>query len=256
MNNLAHNHSRVVFSSRPSSTMELKTLLSSKRISLAVGGLIIVAALAIIYLAIRPTSAKASPATANKAGPIATAEPTKKQRVAAEFAYPTSTGRLPSTVKISTDAEKARTRMTLTLGNLGAAIPASYKTNAPTLKIVSEYHGAGRRPDMGELSVQCTMSIVSVPAGVLASSSPPAVFTADGQTINARPVSSTSPGYKSKPQPDGSHESLAFKLDTKHLIALANAKSVSAKIGDISLRLSPAELADLREFVARMDPNP
>jgi hypothetical protein len=202
------------------------------------------------WIALRPTPGHAPRA---KGARSKVAAPTAKQRAAVDLAYPTPGPSLPGAIAIDYDYEHDRTRMSLTTGGLAARSPA-YSLGGITLRWTSEFDGTARRPDAGELSVQCLLTVVSTPEGALASSAPPAEFIADGTTIDAQSSARGKSGYTSKPKPDGSHESLAFKIRTTDLITLANAKSVQLKAGVVTVPFSASHIHDLREFVARMNP--
>lgn len=216
-------------------------------VALIVVGLIVVGLVG--WIALRPTTSHARAAGSARKD----AAPTADQRAALDLAYPTPGPTLPPSISIVYAPEHDRTRMTLTTVGLAASAP-SYNLTGLTLRWISEFSGKARRPDAGELSVQCVLTGVSQPEGALAASSPPAEFVANAATIEARPAVRGKTGYTSKPRPDGSHESLAFKVRTADLITIANATSVQLKAGVATVPLSPAQIHDLREFVARMNP--
>ncbi len=131
-----------------------------------------------------------------------------------------------------------------------------YRLSAGTLKITSEFDGRSRKPDAGELSVQCSLSLVTSTAGALAPASPPGDLLVDGREYPVKPAFPGESGYRSKSKSGELHESLAFRIATKDLLSACKGSSVSLRLGTVKLVLTPPQLSDLREFVARMDPNP
>lgn len=186
----------------------------------------------------------------------ASAAPTAKQTAAAAYDYPAPGASLPRSITINYDAAKDRTAMTLELKGLACSAPSGYRVSNLDLKVVSEYAGTARRPGAGELSVRGVLSGTCSPAGVLAPSSPVAVFTADGHAIDARDPAGHANPYGTEKKPGGPRESLEFRLATKDLISISASKSVSAKAGMLTVTFTPSQLALLREFAARMNPKP
>lgn len=195
------------------------------------------------------TRAKPAHGFAPKAG-----EPTAKEKRVAEMAYPASSGALPGTITSVFDPVKNRTKLTASFKDVRVAGPAGTRISGAELKVVSQFEGAERKPGQGELSVQCVLSLDTSMPGVLAPSSPPGEMLADGKPIKLRVSMPGESGYKSKPKNGGSHESLAFRLGTPDLLAIVKSKSVTGTLAGASFALTPAQLADLREFAARMNP--
>ena len=215
---------------------------------------IVIATLSIGLVWTRLVPSFSSPQREAVAAKVEKAE--RKEKAAAEYAYPVSTGTLPPAITVAFDEAKNRTRMTLTLNDLAASAASGYRIDHVELKMVSEFAGRDRDPEKGELSARCTLSLVSSTPGVLAPSSPPVVFTADGKALHAYAPTASNPGYHSKGKQDGSHESLIFLVPTHDLIRIAKGNVVTAKAGAVALSFSPGQLATVREFVARMNPRP
>lgn len=236
--------------------MNAPSFLQSRRLHwLAVAGAVtLVAGLIVGYETLGHAPRHASARTHSVPPP--NAEPTTKQKAAAEFAYPASVGALPGSITIVYDAAKDRTKMTFRTREVRLTPPSGTRVSNVELKFVSEFAGQTRRADAGELSVQCLITLVTSAAGTLAPSTPPGDLTADGSTFKLRAAFEGESGYKSRAKPDGVHEALAFKIFTKDLIKIVAATNASGHIGALGFTLSAAQLTDLREFAARMDPTP
>ncbi len=184
------------------------------------------------------------------------ADPTAKQRVAADLEYPVPTRRPGTGIVESFDAAKNRSRITLELRDPTVTGPAHAPCGGVVVKLISEFEGTVRRTDAGELSVRCVMSAVMGTPGLLAPSSPPAEFCVDGRTFAARSAAKGQSGYRSKRMHDGFHESLEFRIPTRDLLAMARSHSVTATLGVLTVSFSAAHLGAVREFAGRMDPTP
>ncbi|MBS0197223.1 MAG: hypothetical protein JSR77_10740 [Planctomycetes bacterium] len=184
----------------------------------------------------------------------AAAGPSAKQKAAVLYDFPVSRGTLPRSLIIEYDAAKDRTQMKLALAGVTPAA-SQFKAGPLTLTFESQFKGKVRSTEVGELSVECVVTGVCGVAGALAPSSPPAEFTADGVVYKARPpVKGVSP-YRSKAKSDGVHETLVFRVMTRDLVAMVKAREVSATLGGVSAKLNAAQIEDLREFAARINPN-
>ena len=84
---------------------------------------------------------------------------------------------------------------------------------------------------------------------------PPVVFAVGSERIDAKAPISSSEMYTSKKKPDGVHESLRFRIQTEDLVRIASATTVVSECGVLKITLSDRQMADLREFVARMNPS-
>lgn len=177
---------------------------------------------------------------------------TAKQQAAAMFEYPTPSDNMPKAITTDYSVAKDRSTMTLALGSLPANAPIAFRTAGASLVIRSEFSGRTRDPSQGELSVRMTLSVKSIPAGVLAPSSPIAEFVANGHAFHTRGPSDHSSGYRTAKA--NAPESLDFRVSTKDLIAIAHANSATLKAGAAVVTLSSHEMSLLREFVARMNP--
>lgn len=222
-----------------------------RRVLLGVGASLVIVVVAAI--ALRPISGTRG--SAKRTPSEVSARTIEKQKAVAGLAYPQASAICPLSIKIVYDDVKDRTRMTLTWSALSATA-SGYRLSNATLRLNSEFVGKVRPADTGELSVQGVLTAVSIPEGGLAAGSPPAEFTVDGTVIEAKPATAGKSGYSSKAKSDGSHESLAFKVRTQDLITMASAKSLKWKAGVAECAVSSSQVADLREFVARMNPRP
>jgi hypothetical protein len=182
--------------------------------------------------------------------------PTAKQVEYASLNYPSSSGRLPESIKSSYDPVKNRTQMTLSLRNLSVASSGNFKAQGVEIRLASEFKGQTRPAEKAESSIDGVITTRSNIAGLLATSSPPGIVTADGQALSTREASKKHSGYTSTKAGDGTTESVVFKIDTKDLLTVAAASSVRARFGLLEVILSPAQIADLREFTARLNPGP
>lgn len=181
---------------------------------------------------------------------------TSKQAEAAGLTYFVPTGKPTESISTAFDQATGRTRMTVTLRNLSIAGAGSYKARDAEVRLTSSFKGTVRKPTKGEASVDGAMSVHSNLPGLLAPSVPPGTFQIDGQQITTRRLSKSGQDYTSARSEGGVFESLAFKLDTRGLLALGAAPSARARFGLLEVTLSPAQIADLREFAARMNPSP
>lgn len=220
----------------------------------------IAGAVAILALGAGVAWAISNPGTrhkdANSRSVLTPAQLTAKEQAAAGLAYPAAQASLPAAITIEYQEAKDRTKMTLTLRDIHATATGNPALSSVECTFLSEFKGRSREPGHGELSVRGTLSLTSQTPGVLAPSSPPGVFTADAKTLKAKPIAPGESGYKSKAKPQGSRESLAFHLSTKDLLTIATSRQVSAELGATRVTLTPAHLELLREFAARMNPNP
>jgi hypothetical protein len=245
------NHS-IAVNGAPRAALPAIATQARRRRWLIAGVALVGAALAVGYTRLAPSEAAAQRAA--QATKAAAAE--RKQKAAALYDYPASSGSLPGSITIAYDGAKDRTRMTLALDGLNASAPSNYRLGRVGLTLVSEFPGRTRDPERGELSARCTLSVVADSPGALAPSSPPAQITADTRALHAYAPSATDPGYHSKHRADGAHESLVFLVHTRDLITSAKARRVALKAGAVTVSLSPEQLASVREFVARMNPKP
>lgn len=181
-------------------------------------------------------------------------EPSKKQLAALRLNYPPSTGVLPASITSEYLDAKDRTRTTLQLKDLSAETTGPYRVANIELKLVSEYHGRERPREYGESVVEGSLSLVSGTSGSLSIGSDVGVFMADGREFPLRPAVSGKPAYSSKKIQHGDSEKVNFKIDTAEMVQVVNAHRAGVRIGRITVWLRERELADVREFVARMKP--
>ena len=166
--------------------------------------------------------------------------------------YPGSTGTQPRTIEIIYDAAGDRTTMTLRLEGLRAA--GSPQVSAATLHMTSSHKGRVRAPDNPEGSADGSLVVQTASPGVLAYSGTPGTVAFDGQSLPLREASGKERYFSAKAS--GGREEVRFRLPTEISIAAAKSSGFTLSIGTIRLEVSGAQLADFREFVARMNPKP
>lgn len=145
--------------------------------------------------------------------------------------------------------------MAIELSGLSATCASGYRADKTAMKLTSFHSGRRRASNAGEASVDGLITVVTPTAGVLAGSLPPVVFVIGSDRIEAKTPISSSEMYTSRKKPDGVHESLRFRIQTEDLVRIATATSIVAECGVAKIRLSEHQIADLREFVARMNPS-
>lgn len=187
------------------------------------------------------------------AGHGGTRRPSSAAAKARSVEFPPPSPSLPATIKVTHSDTRDRTSMTLDLRPLSATGPQGYRISNARLRLVSRYDGAARDAEHPELSVQCMLTLDTSSPGALAVSKP-GEFLADGASIRTRFAPGGDPPYSSKSSKGVCHETLRFKLDTPALVRLAAAAQATARFGVVDVKLSAAQLHDLREFAARMNP--
>lgn len=179
------------------------------------------------------------------------AEVAAKQEKAAELAYPEAGAAMPASVKVEYDPAKDRTRMTLELKGLRPAA-AGARVGGAVLTLTSEFKGRERA--VGEVSVKGELRVETNAAGVLAPASPPGAFVVDGARVTARAWEAGKSGYTAKQAGGLTHEELEFRVRTRDLVKLAGGRSVTGEFGAVKVELTAGQVAELKEFVARMKP--
>jgi hypothetical protein len=163
---------------------------------------------------------------------------------------------MPQGLSTEYDVAKDRTKMVLELPNIVTKAPSSYRAGSVTLKLESEFAGTVRRKDVGELSVECEASMISAAGGALSPGDPPAVVEVDGTAFDGLAPVKGVLGYHSKKSEQGIKERLLFRVHTSDMIRIASGRSVIFKFGEVKTSLAASDVAAIREFVARMNPNP
>ena len=190
----------------------------------------------------KPQASKAQKAQAKQA----------KDHELLALAYPKSTGTQPRTIETTYDGAADRTLMTLRLTDVRLAGSGAVNASNAILNLSSSHKGQVRAQDDPEGSIDGSLDIQTKAAGMLAYAGPPGTLTADGKPMPLKEASKKNTGLKSSP----GEETVRFKVATKDLVAAANASAVSLTIGTVQVELTPAALADLREFAARLNPKP
>lgn len=224
------------------SLLDIGSMARHPKLRWALAGMVLLACIVLLAVA---TARRTT--NSGKHSPAATA---RKQERAAELEYP-EPGAVPTSLVSTHDESKDRSVLTLTLNGIPVSANGARLASA-TLTITSRFDGKERT--RGELSVQCKLSLTSSEPGVLAPSSPPGSFVADGKALQARAAEAGHSGYTSSAKSDGSHESLDFHLSTRDILRIAAAKAVTAEFGRVRLTLTPTQVRDIRELAARMKP--
>ncbi len=199
------------------------------------------------------TATKASKHSSTSSDGSAAKPPSTKKHDYLTLNYPGSTGRTPEGMTSSYDHARDRTKLTLKLSPIRIRSSGNFRASEVELKFTSEYHGTSRPKDIAESSLTGILIARVDSAGVLATSGSPGTFIADAEPIEAKPASKTKNGYSLS---RGSNvEAMSFKVDVKDFLKICEAKSVTAKFGLLDIELSPAQIADLRELAARLNPN-
>jgi hypothetical protein len=190
-------------------------------------------------------------------------EPTKAQKDAAKrereaelliLPYPRSSGVQPASMQIAYDGATGRTTMTLRLAGLRIGGPGAQSIRQATLHLTSSYKGQVRDRDNPEGSIDGSLIAAVVTPGTLAFSGAPGSVKVDGHPQPLKKPSEGEPYASARAA--GGEESVRFRIPTEHLIAAVNAGPVSLTIGTIQLEISGQQLADLKEFTARLNPRP
>jgi hypothetical protein len=169
------------------------------------------------------------------------------------LAYPASSGVQPRTLEVLYDGANDRTTMTLRL--TGMRTSGGTPVSAVTLHLTSMHKGRIRPADDPEGSVDGRIVVQTSSPGILAYSGAPGRFIIDGQPTPLREPSGKG-GYTSARIPGGAEESVRFRFPTEQLIAAAQSSSFSLSFGKMEIEVAGQQLADLREFAARLNPRP
>lgn len=177
-----------------------------------------------------------------------------KQTEYVGLAYPVSSGTLPKSIHIKYDGGKDRTRMTLGLS--GVQLDPGGSASDVQISLVSQFSGAVRTLNHAESSVDGTITLFTTLPGVLAAASPPGTFTVGSTVLETQDRKKGKSGYTSSKAGNGYTETLAFKVDVKDLIMLAKSSSAHGNFGQLGFSLKAEQITDLREFAARLNPQP
>jgi hypothetical protein len=181
-------------------------------------------------------------------------KPTQKNQTVAALNYPTASADLPSTIAIKYNSNEDKTEMVLRLAGLGLRADSRSRATDAAFRITSEFHGAQRDPNSGELSVVCAVVVTSSSGGVLALGSIPPDIVADGVSLPTRPIQNASRTHVIEREGAVFHETVRFKLETEQVLALAAAKQATIRVGSAEVILDSRHMADVKEFAARMNP--
>jgi hypothetical protein len=191
------------------------------------------------------SAAKAAKASAKKA----------RDAELLKLPYPQSTGALPASITITYDAPLDRTTMTLRLTGLRVSGRSSAQVSSATLHLTSSHKGPTRASNNPEGSVDGSLIVQTTSPGILAYSGSPGAAVINGQAHPLREASGKERYTSAKP-PERREEVVRFRFPTEPLVAAVNAGPVTLTFGAVQLDLSGPQLADLREFTARLNPQP
>lgn len=184
---------------------------------------------------------------------VSTKPTPKALLVAAGSDFPTPSSRVPAGLISAYDAAKNRTTMTLTLEAVAAACDqASMGVSTVTIAFISEFDGKSRDPNDPERSVKCMIKATGREQGFFAVSAPPATFTAGTLSFDAREPAKGVSVYHTKRELSGVAERVSVRLRTEDLVKAVHAGKLAAKVGVVRATLSPSQVDDLKEFVARL----
>jgi len=169
--------------------------------------------------------------------------------------YPRSTGVQPRSMEISYDGAADRTFMTLRLTGMRVGGGGASSVSSATLHLTSNHKGRTRPTDNPEGSVDGGLIVQTSSPGVLAYSGPPGRVTIGGETLPLKDASGKDE-YSSTKKGSGAEEIVRFRFPTEHLISAATSGGFTMSFGTVQLEISGQNLADLREFAARMNPRP
>jgi hypothetical protein len=195
--------------------------------------------------------------------PHMTGEPTKAQKAEAKRAkdagllaltYPASTGTRPASMEISYDGAADRTIMTVRLTGLRVSGGGAASVRGATLYLTSSHEGRVRAADNPEGSVDGSIVVQASTPGILAYSGAPGTVTAAGQTTPLKGPSGKGGGYSSTKTVSGVDEIVRFRFRTEDLVSGVAAGGLTMTFGTIQVEVSGQNFADLREFVARLNP--
>lgn len=176
----------------------------------------------------------------------------KKDQELLALPYPKSTGTLPRSMQVRYDPTGDRTEMTLQFPGLKTA---SGGVGPLTLTLTSSHKGRVRGADNPEGSIDASAAAVSSNAGSLAFAGAPGVIVIDGNEMELIEPSGGS-AYMSVPASGGTEEVVRCRVPTPAIVAAANGGSVAFRFAGKEFPLSAPQVADLKEFAARLDPTP
>lgn len=192
------------------------------------------------------------------------AEPTKAQKDAAKkeqdarllaLTYPKSAGLQPRTLQTFYDAATDRTFTSLTLSGLRVTGTGAQQVSSVALHLTSSHKGRVRAPGNPEGSVDAGIVAQTAAAGTLAFSGPPGTLHLPGRKAPMK-MPTDADEYTSTRAGAGREESVRFRIPTEDLIAALEAGDLTISVGTIQLQANPQQLAELREFAAKLNPNP
>lgn len=194
--------------------------------------------------------------------------PSESQVAATKLDYPAPGAQMPSAISVIYNAHKDRTRMTLELKDAAGGVGSGTITSGVSsvlIKLSSEFPGKVRPAQHGESSADGVVIIKSkagghgAPGNTSAASGKatvhPGSIDVDGRTVHLHSPAKGKGAYTSEPLPDHVKETMLFRVHTASLIEIAAGKSVTLTVGTLSVVLTPQQIDEIREFVARMNPS-
>ena len=184
--------------------------------------------------------------------------PSDRQVASLKLDYPKSTSRAVHAISTTYNAHKDRTKTTVELKEPQSAPGASFAPGVlgVVLKVTSEFSGKTRPADHGEGSLDGEVVVKGKAAGTLAASDAPGEIEIDGTVVHLHHPAKGKPPFASEPQPDHINETIRFRVHTTTILKAAAAHSVILRFGKVQVQLTADQIADLREFAARLNPAP
>lgn len=190
--------------------------------------------------------------------------PTKAQKAQAKLTkdqellalpYPKSSGTLPKSITITYDPATDRSVMTLQLAGLRTAGPSGSGVSSITLHLSSSYKGRVRAADNPEGTIDGRAVATCNAPGLLSYAGAPGAIVIGSERRELK-AGSGKGGYSSSKAGAGWEESVTFRVPTADLVAATNAGTFVLSIGSVEIEIANVALADAREFVARLNPQP
>ncbi|HYE62968.1 MAG TPA: hypothetical protein VD997_13310 [Phycisphaerales bacterium] len=176
-------------------------------------------------------------------------EAAKKARDAelVKLSYPASSGVQPAAMSVTYDGAADRTAITLKWTGLKLSGGGASGVSGATMYLTSSHKGRVRAADKPEGAVDGSFGVQGG-TGVLAFSGAPGRIVVDGNATELKGPA------KGDAYVGGSEELVRFRVPTEAMIAAASAGSVVFEFATVKVELTPQQIGELRELVARMKP--
>jgi hypothetical protein len=169
------------------------------------------------------------------------------------LAYPPSSGTIPASMSVNYDAATDRTTITLNFAGLAVQGKAGATASSAALSLTSSHRGRSRAADNPEGSVDGSLVVACSSPGVMAFSGPPGQIVISGVSSALKEPSKLEP-YTSTRVEGAWEEVVRFRVTTESLVQAAGASEVVLEVGSARIGLTSKQIADLREFAARLKP--